>query len=132
MDITNCYLDGNADAVEFCPHNSYHNVLAASTYTLVEGDKPSRHGNISLFNVDVDIGRLDLAYNLETSGIFDIKWNPPGAHANNFLAQADADGYLTIQMLEGCCKGADGIDSIFFCELHLPLYWKMKKKCRKL
>ena len=56
MDVANCYLDGNADVVEFCPHDSYHNILAASTYTLVEGDQPSRSGSISLFNVDADVG----------------------------------------------------------------------------
>ncbi|KAF7831265.1 diphthine methyltransferase-like protein [Senna tora] len=109
MDIANCYLDGNADAVEFCPHDSYHNVLAASTYTLQEGDQPSRCGSISLFNIDGDIGSLDLVYRMETSGIFDIKWNPPGVHDDKFLAQADADGYLRIHRLEGCCNGADGV-----------------------
>lgn len=108
MDIAHCYLDGNADAVEFCPHNSYHNVLAASTYTLHEGDQPSRHGSISLFNIDAETGYLDMFYNLETSGIFDIKWNPPGGHANPYLAQADADGYLRIYMLESCGSGVEG------------------------
>ena len=115
MDIAHCYLDGNADAVEFCPHDSYQHVLAASTYTLQEGDHPSRRGSISLFSVDVNnVGggdHLDLVYSVETSGIFDIKWSPPGRHSNPFLAQADADGYLRIHMLEGCCNGVEGMDS---------------------
>nr|KYP50236.1 hypothetical protein KK1_027939 [Cajanus cajan]KYP50244.1 hypothetical protein KK1_027947 [Cajanus cajan] len=110
MDIAHCYLKGNADAVEFCPHDSYHNVLAVSTYTLQEGCQPSRHGSISLFNVDVDMGHLDMVFSEETSGIFDIKWNPPGGHVSPFLAQADADGYLRIKMLQGCCNGVEGMD----------------------
>lgn len=109
MDVAFCYLDGNADAVEFCPHNSYHNVLAASTYTLKEGDQPSRCGSISLFNVDADLSSLNLVYRVETSGIFDIKWNPPSGHGYNLLGQADADGYLRIQKLEDCCNDAEGM-----------------------
>ncbi|KAI5329788.1 PREDICTED: diphthine methyltransferase [Prunus dulcis] len=103
MDVAHCNLDGNADAVEFCPHDSYHHVLAASTYTLQEGDRPSRAGSISLFNVDADLGRLDLFHRIETAGIFDIKWNPVGGSVSPLLAQADADGYLRIHGLE-CCS----------------------------
>nr|KJB37080.1 hypothetical protein B456_006G188700 [Gossypium raimondii] len=36
MDVAHCYLEGNADAVEFCLHDGYQHVLAASTYTLQE------------------------------------------------------------------------------------------------
>ncbi|KAJ7960955.1 WD40 repeat [Quillaja saponaria] len=107
MDVAHCYLDGNADAVEFCPHNSYHHVIAASTYTLQEGDQPSRSGSISLFNVDPDKGGLDLFHRVETAGIFDTKWNPVGGYANPLLAQAGADGYLKIHSLEGCSNGAE-------------------------
>ncbi|KAI4306234.1 hypothetical protein L6164_029526 [Bauhinia variegata] len=109
MDIAHCYLEGNADAVEFCPRDTYHHVLAASTYTLKEGDQPSRSGSISLFNIDAEISRLDLAHRVETPGIFDIKWNPPEGQVNPFLAQADADGYLRIQMLKGCSNGAERV-----------------------
>lgn len=112
MDIAHCYLKGNADSVEFCPHDSYQNVLAVSTYTLQEGSQPCRHGSISLFNVDVEPGHLDMVFSEETAGIFDIKWNPPGGHASPFLAQADADGYLRIKMLEGCCNGVEGMDLV--------------------
>ncbi|CAJ1978353.1 unnamed protein product [Sphenostylis stenocarpa] len=73
MDVAHCYLQGNADAVEFCPYDCYHNVLAVSTYTLQKSCQPSRHGSISLFNVDVETGHLDLVFNEETAGIFDIK-----------------------------------------------------------
>lgn len=99
--MAHCYLEGNADAVEFCPHELYRHVLAASTYTLQEGDQPSRAGSISLFNVDSEAARLDLFHRIDTAGIFDIKWNPVGECASPLLAQADADGYLRIHSL-GC------------------------------
>nr|KYP62320.1 hypothetical protein KK1_016852 [Cajanus cajan] len=112
MDTSHCYLKGNADAVEFCPHDSYHNVLAVSTYTLQEGYQPSRHGSISHFNVDVDTGHFDMVFSEETSRISEKKWNPPGGHVSPFLAQADADGYLRIKMLQGCCNGVEGMDLV--------------------
>jgi hypothetical protein len=114
MDVAHCYLEGNADAVEFCPHNGHHNILAASTYTLEEGDQPSRYGSISLFNTDGDTDNLDKVYSEETSGIFDIKWNPPAGHTSPLLGQADADGYLRIKMLDG---GSDGVQGVKFYPL---------------
>ncbi|KAH7856591.1 hypothetical protein Vadar_003253 [Vaccinium darrowii] len=103
MEIGHCLLDGNADAVEFCPHDSFRRVLAASTYTLQEGDHPSRSGSISLFNVDAESRRLQLFHRVETAGIFDIKWSPGGAGGAPLLAQADADGYLRVHHLD-CCS----------------------------
>ncbi|KAI5683372.1 hypothetical protein M9H77_04600 [Catharanthus roseus] len=100
MDVAHCNLDGNADAVEFCPHHSFEHVLAASTYTLQEGDKPSRRGSISLFYVDAQAGQFGLNYQIETAGIFDIKWSPVGGNAGPLLAQADADGCLKIHELK--------------------------------
>ncbi|XP_038684027.1 diphthine methyltransferase homolog isoform X3 [Tripterygium wilfordii] len=103
MDVGYCYLDGNADAVEFCPHDSYHHVLAAAAYTLKEGDQPSRSGSISLFNVDADAGRFDLFHRVDTAGVFDIKWSPVGGyHSHPLLARADADGCLRIHSFDGC------------------------------
>lgn len=107
MDIAHCNLDGNADVVEFCPHQSFQNVLAASTYTLQEGDRPSRSGSISLFNVDADLGRLDLLHSVETAGIFDMKWNPVGDDVSPLLAQADADGHLRLYHLESKGNGSE-------------------------
>ncbi|KAJ6748532.1 DIPHTHINE METHYLTRANSFERASE [Salix purpurea] len=75
-------LDGNADAVEFCTHEPYHNVLAAATYKLQEGDRPSRASSILLFDVNADVGRFDLFYHVETAGIFDFKWSPVGCNGN--------------------------------------------------
>lgn len=109
MDVAHCYLDGNADAVEFCPHESFHHVLAAATYTLQEGDQPSRSGSISLFNVNAEKGGLELFHRTEGAGIFDIKWSPCGGNIDPLLAQADADGYLKIHRLEFPSEGAEGI-----------------------
>ncbi|KAL8154218.1 hypothetical protein V2J09_011978 [Rumex salicifolius] len=103
MDVAECYLDGNADAVEFCPHIGFENILAASTYTLHENaDKPTRLGSISLFDVDAEGRRLELIHRVESAGIFDIKWNPveTGNALGPLLAQADADGYLRIHGVE--------------------------------
>lgn len=100
MEVAHCNLDGNADAVEFCPHESFHHVLAASTYTLQEGDNPSRSGSISLFDVNPEEGRLGLLHRVETAGIFDIKWSPVGGNVGPLLAQADADGYVRVHRLE--------------------------------
>lgn len=102
MDMAHCHLDGNADAVEFCPHESFHNVLAACTYTLQEGDQPSRTGSISLFDVDADSSHLSLIHRVQTAGIFDIKWSPFRGTAGPLLAQADADGYVRVHKLESC------------------------------
>ncbi|KAG5234187.1 diphthamide biosynthesis protein [Salix suchowensis] len=54
-------LDGIADP------KPYHNVLAAATYKLQEGDRPSR---------------FDLFYHVQTAGIFDFKWSPVGCNCN--------------------------------------------------
>ncbi|KAK8685236.1 hypothetical protein V6N13_041241 [Hibiscus sabdariffa] len=102
MDVAHCYLEGNADAVEFCPHDGYQNVLAASTYTLKEGEQPTRAGSISLFDVNAEKGNLELFHCVDTAGVFDIKWSPVGSSARPLLAQADADGYLRLYSLEGC------------------------------
>ena len=109
MDVTHCYLEGNADAVEFCPHDSYYHVLAASTYTLQEGDQPSRSGSISLFNVDAELGRLELGHRVYTAGIFDIKWSPARSTVCPSLAQADADGYLRLYSLESGSSGGEAL-----------------------
>ena len=103
MDVADTYLDGNADAVEFCPHVGFENILAASTYTLHETpiDNPTRLGSISLFDVEVETRRLELVHRVESAGIFDIRWSPLGScdHIGPLLAQADADGYLRIHAL---------------------------------
>ncbi|XP_076960529.1 uncharacterized protein LOC143636938 [Bidens hawaiensis] len=110
MDVGHCYLDGNADVVEFCPHNLFHHVLAASTYTLHEGDQPSRSGSISLFNVDLN--RVDLLYRLKTAGIFDMKWNPVGGNATHpLLAQAYADGFVNVHRLRNSSNG-DALEEV--------------------
>lgn len=103
MDVASCHLDGNADAVEFCPHQPFHHILAAATYTLEEGIKPNRSGSISLFSANADTG-LHLLHRLQTVGVFDVKWNTPGSTLHPLLAQADADGSLTLYSLHSSEK----------------------------
>ncbi|CAA0819495.1 Transducin/WD40 repeat-like superfamily protein [Striga hermonthica] len=111
MDVGHTILDGNADAVEFCPHESFQNVLAGSTYVLQEGDCPSRSGSITLFDVDADSGRLEMIQKVETAGIFDIKWSRAHMHgpAWPLLAQADADGCVRIYSLQGTDSDDSGM-----------------------
>lgn len=108
MDVAHCQLDGNADAVEFCPHKPYNHILAAATYTLQEGTQPTRSGSISLFDVNVDDNRLELLHRVETAGIFDMKWNPFESNMDPMLAQADANGYLRIYGLGSLTCGEKG------------------------
>ncbi|KAL3746180.1 hypothetical protein ACJRO7_015173 [Eucalyptus globulus] len=106
MDVAHFYLDGNTGAVEFCPHNPYSHVLAASTYTLQEGKNPSQSGSILLFTVDAGSCQLDLFYCLESNGIFDIKWSPVEANIGRpLLAQADSDGCVKVHGLESSSDG---------------------------
>ncbi|KAK1357853.1 diphthine methyltransferase-like [Heracleum sosnowskyi] len=115
MDVADCFLDGNADVVEFCPHESFQHLLAAATYTLEEGDHPSRSGSISLFDVNADAGGgggLDLLHRVETAGIFDMKWNPVGENVRPLLAQADADGHLRLHRIENAGDGTVANDNI--------------------
>lgn len=99
MDVDCYYMDGNSDAVEFCPHDHFDNILAAATYTLQEGSESSRLGSISLFSVDSDKG-LELVHRVQTVGVFDMKWNSEGCSVHPLLAQADADGCLSIYSLQ--------------------------------
>ena len=110
MDLGSCYLGGNADAVEFCPHRPFRHVLAAATYTLQEQEQ-DRAGSISLFSVDAaaedESQRLRLLHTVETAGVFDMKWSP----ASPLLAQADAHGRLALRRLEQ----DDGSDAGYNC-----------------
>jgi len=110
MDLGSCYLGGNADAVEFCPHRPFRHVLAAATYTLQEQEQ-DRAGSISLFSVDAaaedEPQRLRLLHTVETAGVFDMKWSP----ASPLLAQADAHGRLALWRLEQ----DDGSDTGYYC-----------------
>jgi diphthine methyl ester acylhydrolase len=126
VEIASCYLEGNADAVEFCPHESFHYVFAAATYTLHEKPEAESHraGTISLFSCsnssDADDattksnGSLQLLCHDETPGIFDIKWSPRGdgvdGASHPLLALADADGFFTVCRLQtDIANGDNGI-----------------------
>ncbi|XP_077241758.1 uncharacterized protein LOC143882182 [Tasmannia lanceolata] len=115
MDVAHYCLDGNADAVEFCPHYLFNHVLAAATYTLQEGVEPSRSGSISLFSVDIDRG-LELFHCIETAGVFDIKWNRGGVDVHPLLALADADGCLRLHGLQ-CSSDASGAGGAMLTEI---------------
>ncbi|XP_015692149.1 diphthine methyltransferase homolog [Oryza brachyantha] len=114
MDLGSCYLGGNADAVEFCPHRPFRHVLAAATYTLQEQEqehgeeeRQDRAGTVSLFSVDADeedaSRRLRLLHTVETAGVFDMKWSPLAP----LLARADAHGCLALWRLEQEEDGSD-------------------------
>ncbi|GJN27092.1 hypothetical protein PR202_gb15081 [Eleusine coracana subsp. coracana] len=108
MDLGSCFLGGNADAVEFCPHRPFRHVLAAATYTLQEQEQEQdRAGTVSLFSVDAgaeeESQRLQLLRTVETAGVFDMKWSPKSP----LLAQADAHGRLAVRRLEQ----DDGLDT---------------------
>jgi diphthamide biosynthesis protein 7 len=107
MDVGNFYMDGNADAVEFCSHDSFEHLLAASTYVLGDGEQPSRSGSISLFEVDAIGRRLELIHTVKTAGIFDLKWNPVNPNTSPLLAQADADGYIRLYRLPNLSDASD-------------------------
>ncbi|KAG6504390.1 diphthine methyltransferase homolog [Zingiber officinale] len=104
MDIGSCYLDGNADVVEFCPHDSFYDILAAGTYTLQEGAQPHRAGSTSLFSTR---DGLSLLCRVPTIGVFDLKWSPRGQNAPPLLAQAGADGGVVLYKLESQLKEED-------------------------
>jgi hypothetical protein len=111
--IVSCFLGGNADAVEFCPHRPFRHVLAAATYTLQEQD---RAGTVSLFSVDAGqeeaSQRLRLLHTVETPGVFDMKWSPKSP----LLAQADAHARLALRRIEQDDGSDTGIACLF---LHL-------------
>lgn len=100
-------LAGNADAVEFCPCAPYLHILAAASYTLQEGpDEQQRLGGLYLFSADQENDHssstpsLTKLYHGETPGVFDIKWRPYDDDGAPCLAQAGADGSLSLHMLE--------------------------------
>jgi WD40 repeat protein len=116
-------LEGNADAVEFCPAASSSSLLAAGTYTLLEshGSRPSigtepdengadppssssssssRYGSLSLFAMTEE--KLRLTQRIPTAGIFDIRWRPYDEKADShpLLAQASSDGTISLYRLQ--------------------------------
>ncbi|KAJ4782557.1 Transducin/WD40 repeat-like superfamily protein [Rhynchospora pubera] len=131
MEIASCYLEGNADAVEFCPHDPFLHIFAAATYTLHEKGESESHraGTISLFScspLSTDSGDdasdtgLQLLHREETPGIFDIKWSPAGEGSGSacqpLLALADADGFLSIRELQAdVANGNKGISLKEIC-----------------
>eukprot|EP00249_Psilotum_nudum_P016197 c25710_g1_i1 orf=256-1485(-) len=95
--VASTFVEGNADAVEFCPTPPFHHVLAAATYTLHhQGDAPFRVGGLHVFSLENGGRSLRRLQQIETSGIFDIKWRPDEEEKVPCLAQASADGSLRL------------------------------------
>uniref|UniRef100_A0A6N2MHZ4 Uncharacterized protein n=1 Tax=Salix viminalis TaxID=40686 RepID=A0A6N2MHZ4_SALVM len=79
-------------AVELCTHEPYHNVLAAATYKLQEGDRPSRASSILLFDVNADV--VDADGYLRVHGLeccSNGEWNPPATSISVGLS----DGFVS-------------------------------------
>ncbi|GAB2240773.1 hypothetical protein Droror1_Dr00021291 [Drosera rotundifolia] len=109
MEIFSVHLDGNPDAVAFCPHDPYANFLAVATYTLQQqqpttdhdhdhGHEQTRLGSLSIFDVNAgDRGRVRVVDRVELAGVFDVKWSPKGVR----VGVAAADGGLRVFGVEG-------------------------------
>jgi len=101
MGVHKRILEGNADAVEFCSTPAYYNLLAAASYTLIEGPTPIRVGGLYLFTLgDGGDYNLQELQTIETSGVFDIKWRKPSPNLVPCLGQASADGSLRLYTLQ--------------------------------
>lgn len=101
MGVHKRILEGNADAVEFCSTPAYYNLLAAASYTLIEGPTPTRVGGLYLFTLgDGADYNLQELQTIETSGVFDIKWRKPSPDLVPCLGQASADGSLRLYTLQ--------------------------------
>ncbi|KAG0567871.1 hypothetical protein KC19_7G168300 [Ceratodon purpureus] len=100
MGVHKRILEGNADAVEFCSTPAYYNLLAAASYTLIEGPTPTRVGGVYLFTLGDGDYNLQELQRIETSGVFDIKWRKPSADLVPCLGQASADGSLRLYTLQ--------------------------------
>ena len=96
MGVHTRILEGNVDAVEFCMP-IHHNLLAAASYTLIEGPTPTRVGGLYLFALGD--GGIQELQSFETSGVFDIKWRRSSADIVPCLGQASADGLLRLYIL---------------------------------
>ncbi|XP_070163746.1 diphthine methyltransferase [Polyergus mexicanus] len=96
-----------ADSVEWCPAESFQDLLACGTYKLIENkedandEKCKRTGRIYLLRV-ADGGKLRVLQQIDTSGVLDMKWIYVTDSANNriLLAVANSNGHLQIYELK--------------------------------
>lgn len=84
-----------ADCIEFCPINKFNSTFAVGTYQLEEGSK--RIGQLNIFK-----GTENLTPNqqIDTSGIFDLKWCPYEVDNSGVLGIVNAEGTLKIYNYE--------------------------------
>lgn len=94
----------SADSVEWCPVESFKDILACGTYKLPEindSSKNRRIGQIYLFRV-TEGGKLKMLHQIDSSGILDMKWMYIPDIDNNrvLLAVVNSNGYLQIYELK--------------------------------
>ncbi|CAH0398057.1 unnamed protein product [Chilo suppressalis] len=97
----------SADSVEWCPIETYRNVLVCGTYQLdnsqdqdQEAKKQSRLGKIYLFVVNQNVGDLSPVQTLDTAGVLDQKWCYHTIQSNPVLAVATSVGCVELYRLE--------------------------------
>lgn len=119
MGVHKRVLPGNADAVEFCSTPAYHKLLAAASYTLIEGPTPTRVGGVYLFTLGDEDNNLQELQTIETSGVFDIKWRKPSAGVVPCLGQASADGSLRLYTLQD----GENYNAVLLSPILAILHW---------
>ncbi|XP_073997034.1 diphthine methyltransferase isoform X2 [Rhodnius prolixus] len=98
----------NADCIEWCPINNFHDLFVCGTYQLSENEEnvmtseKKRVGYLYLFKFSNKFnGFLKVLQKLSMPGILDCKWCHVKLQNNVFLALVNAVGELRILLLDG-------------------------------
>ncbi|KAK9392351.1 WD repeat-containing protein 85-like [Crotalus adamanteus] len=103
----------HADAVEWCPVEGWHNVLACGTYQFKEmgseagqdSEAPVRLGRLYLYSFEDQIFTpLTEIQRTETGAILDLKWCPVPISEHPVLSMADANGAVKLFRMTGSKK----------------------------